>query len=123
MKPIERDMSAAGITARLLAIGADRRAKPKPAKVVRPVEMSADAAEAADANPRDVKIATKRADGVSRIERVNVITVEATTRELEAKGLAFAKPEYYQRLDEALRYQPDKGSVTHAYDPFAAERE
>ena len=120
MKSEKLDLSAAAITARLLAICSKPKPKSKPAKVTLPLEVSAEAAERAKANPRDIKFVTKEG-GVTHLERP--VVVEATTRELEQQGLAVAPRAYYERLDEALRYLPHKGSVSHVYHPFAAEKE
>jgi hypothetical protein len=118
---VVRDMSPDAIRARYRACWE----KPKPvapAKVVLPLEVSAATAKAAKANPKDIKVATRDADGVSRIERVMVF--EATDAEVMRKpphGYVRGADEYYTRRQMAEAYRPKVGSVTHSYDPFAAK--
>jgi hypothetical protein len=95
--------------------------KPKPKIVLPPLEVSPETAANVRANPQDVKVATKDANGVSRIERA--VVVEGTFRELAAKtptGYVLGPKEYYEQQEQGFRERGSAGSVTHSYDPFAS---
>lgn len=104
-----------------------RIGKPKlKPKVVVPLEMSQETAANVQANPQDVKVASKDADGITHLEKVVVVGTLRDLQREKPKGYVMGKPEYYQREIEALiEVKNASGAaggdelVAREYDPFS----